>query len=124
MATFRGGCHCGAVRFEAVLDLRHASECNCSICSKKAAIHHRAEAFTLLTGEDALRLYQFGSKTAKHWFCGNCGIHCFTNPRAAPDKVAVNLRCLDVFEDIKDDLVITSFDGRNWETAVRTAKFE
>ena len=118
MPTFLGGCHCGAVRFEAVAALDNVTECNCSICSKKGAIHHRAEAFRLLAGGDALTLYQFGTGVAKHWFCCRCGIQVFTNPRAAPDKVTINLRCLDDFQELKDTLRIRAFDGSNWEAAV------
>ena len=34
----RGGCHCGAIRFEVELVTGfHGSRCNCSICAKTAA---------------------------------------------------------------------------------------
>jgi len=33
--TYQCGCHCGHVRFEITADVSRASECNCSICSKK-----------------------------------------------------------------------------------------
>ncbi len=124
MSKHLGGCHCGAVRFEVELDLENASECNCSICTKKGAVHHRATAFRLLSGEEYLTLYQFGEKKAKHLFCSRCGIHSFTNPRAAPDKVTVNLRCLDDYHEIAERLTIRQFDGRNWESAVTEFKFE
>jgi hypothetical protein len=125
MKTYQGGCHCGAVRFEIGTDLAKATECNCSICSKKGALHHRVapERFKLLSSADSLTLYQFGSKTARHWFCGRCGIHPFSNPRAAPDMYAVNIRCLDDFEAEKANIEIRPFDGRHWEEAVKTFKF-
>jgi len=101
MQTYGGSCHCGAVRFEIETDLSKAIECNCSICSKKGALHHRvpAENFRLLAGKESLSLYQFGSKTAKHWFYSHCGIHPFSNPRMAPD----------------DDFGVTHYAGVNNE---------
>ncbi len=32
--TYTGGCHCGAVRFEAATDPAEAIACNCSHCAK------------------------------------------------------------------------------------------
>ena len=61
MRTYHGSCHCGVVAFEADLDPSELSQCNCSICSKKGALHRRvkAEQFRLLHGDEALQLYQF-----------------------------------------------------------------
>lgn len=125
MKTYAGGCHCGAVRFEVDTELDRATECNCSICTKKGALHHRVppERFRLRAGAEALSLYQFDSKEAKHWFCRHCGIHAFSNPRAAPEMYSINLRCLDDFEAARAALEVRQFDGRNWETAIRTFRF-
>lgn len=125
MKKYPGGCHCGQVRFEIETELNKAIECNCSICTKKGALHHRVppERFRLLSGQDALALYQSGTMIAKHWFCKHCGIHTYSNPRAAPEMFSVNIRCLDDFHLLKNRIEIRQFDGRNWEEAARTFKF-
>ena len=33
------------------------------------------ENFKIVKGFDKLKLYQFHSKIAKHYFCSNCGIY-------------------------------------------------
>jgi hypothetical protein len=121
MQTYQGGCHCGQFRFEITTDLDKVVECNCSICTKKGAIHHRVppERFRLLTGQDSLTLYQSGTKVAKHWFCKTCGIHPFSNPRSAPELYSINLRCLDDFHALIHGVEIKQFDGRNWEEAIK-----
>ena len=126
MQFYKGSCHCGQVQFEVVTDLKIAVECNCSICTKKGALHHRVppKQFKLLSGADALTLYQFDSKIARHWFCKHCGIHPFSNPRAAPDMYSINVRCLDNFDLETAKLEIRKFDGRNWEEAFKSLKLD
>ena len=125
MKTYRGSCHCGAVRFEAETVLDRAADCNCSLCTKRAALHHRVapEKFRLVAGADDLVLYQFGARIAKHWFCRHCGIHPFTNPRAAPHLIAINLRCLDGVDDEVAAVEVRPFDGRDWDAAVTRHEF-
>jgi hypothetical protein len=117
MRTYHGSCHCGAVAFEAELDLTEVLQCNCSICAKKGALHRRVpkNRFRLLRGEDDLQLYQFNKKIARHQFCRHCGIHAFGNPRAAPDQVLVNVRSLDDFDVFGGQYSVKFIDGRNWE---------
>jgi hypothetical protein len=116
--TYEGGCHCGRVRFRALLDLDVTSECNCSICTKKGILHAiiAPEKFELVSGEDALSTYTFNTGVAKHTFCRFCGIHAFYVPRSAPDKIDVNVRCLDGIELAV--LEPSSFDGQNWEATM------
>src|SRR5687768_881797 len=95
--SYEGGCHCGCVRFRATIDLAQTTVCNCSICTKKGFIHAiiAPEKFQLVSGADALTTYSFNTGIAKHTFCRHCGIHAFYTPRSHPDKVDVNVRCLD-----------------------------
>jgi hypothetical protein len=97
MQSYEGGCHCGAVRFRARLDLDEAIVCDCSICRKKGSIAVRiADAdFELQTPVEELGLYQFNKRIACHYFCPACGIHPFHRPRSYPELWAVNIRCLD-----------------------------
>jgi hypothetical protein len=118
LRSFEGGCHCGRVRFRVIADLARTTECNCSICTKKGFLHLivAPEQFELLSGAAELTSYQFHTGTAKHTFCRHCGIHPFYVPRSDPDKIDVNVRCLD-----NVDLTLLQphrFDGRNWEEAM------
>jgi hypothetical protein len=118
MQTYEGGCHCGEVRFRVEGDLDNVSWCNCSICTKKGIVHMvvTRERFHLLSGQDAISSYTFGTGVAKHTFCRHCGIHSFYTPRSAPNGISVNVRCL---EGVDVDAVKPHlFDGRNWEAAM------
>ena len=118
--TWQGGCHCGAVRFEVTADISEVVDCNCSVCTKKGFLHLivEPEKFRLLKGADALVTYRFNTGTARHTFCGTCGIHAFYTPRSHPDKVDVNVRCIDGID--LATLKIMPFDGQNWEDARST----
>lgn len=113
--TYQGGCHCGRVRFEVIINKYEALDCNCTICSKKGFLHLivPSEDFTLRQGNDSLTTYTFNTKTAKHKFCQVCGIHAFYQPRSHPNSIDVNIRCLD--ENIVFKFEIKPFDGANWD---------
>lgn len=111
-----GGCHCGAVRFEAALpEVIEAQSCNCSMCAKTGFIHiiTPESRFRLLTGAWAITTYTFNTGVAKHTFCKVCGVKSFYRPRSNPDGWSLNARCLDQAEAL--DLRIEAFDGQNWE---------
>jgi hypothetical protein len=114
---YRGGCHCGVVAYEVEGPIEHIEECNCSICAKKAYLHWIVprERFRLLTPWEELALYTFNTHTAKHYFCPRCGVASFYIARSAPDKIDVNLRCVEGIDLAA--VPIEKFDGRNWETA-------
>ena len=82
-------CHCGSVEAEinsTVSDLAKIVKCNCSICKRKNATMGmvKNEDFKITKGEDKLKLYQYHTKVAKHYFCNECGIYTHHNPRSAP----------------------------------------
>jgi hypothetical protein len=115
--TYRGGCHCGDVAYEVAGRIGRVEVCNCSICTKKAYVHWFVprEDFKLLTPWEALAVYQFNTGVANHYFCPRCGVASFYIARSAPDKIDINVRCLEGVDITALD--IDTFDGRNWETA-------
>ena len=116
MITHRGGCHCGAVRFELEAPARVTVEdCDCSICRMSGFLHLivPASRFRLLSGAEALSTYTFGTGVAKHHFCRHCGTKSFYVPRSNPDGFSVNARCIDA--GTLEHIEVLPFDGRNWE---------
>jgi hypothetical protein len=117
LKTYAASCHCGAVRFEARLDLRAgAGKCNCSICKKTNFLGAKVkpEDFKQLSGADALTDYQFNSKSVHHFFCARCGVQTFGHaniPQAGGEYYSVNVHCLDG-ADITD-LSVRYCDGLN-----------
>ncbi|MDE1180504.1 GFA family protein [Paraburkholderia sp.] len=95
---FHGSCHCGAVRFQVRTAVTPAGRCNCSLCRRKGALMtpaFDAGELTITQGEDALTLYQFNTRVAKHYFCRHCGIYPFHQTRRDPNQWRVNIGCLD-----------------------------
>ena len=91
-------CHCGTVRFRVRLadgfDSRR--RCTCSFCRMRGAVvvSARLAEITFLAGQDNLTLYQFNTRTAKHWFCQTCGIYTHHQRRSDPSLYGVNVACL------------------------------
>lgn len=58
------------------------------------AVTARVGKLQITQGTDQLSLYQFGTGTAKHWFCRNCGIYTHHQRRSNPQEYGVNAACL------------------------------
>ena len=112
---YRGGCHCGAVRFEVrAPETLACVRCNCSVCSRSGFLHLIVpkSRFRLIAGEAHLTCYSFNTGVAEHLFCRTCGIKSFYVPRSNPDGYDVNANCL---EPAPKALTVEPFDGRHWE---------
>eukprot|EP01114_Cavostelium_apophysatum_P018283 TRINITY_DN5625_c0_g1_i1.p1 TRINITY_DN5625_c0_g1~~TRINITY_DN5625_c0_g1_i1.p1 ORF type:complete len:153 (-),score=1.44 TRINITY_DN5625_c0_g1_i1:49-507(-) len=125
LVTHRGGCHCGAVRFEVLApkDIV-AIDCNCSICTKKSNLHFivPSSRFKLVQGEAMLTTYTFNTHVAKHMFCKVCGVQSFYRPRSNPDGYGINPRCLD--PETVGSIKIVTFDGQQWENTMQNTNIK
>lgn len=113
----KGSCHCGEVEFE--LDLPHGlvdlRRCDCSLCRRRGAIAASVplSGITILKGQESLKLYQFNTKTAKHYFCGTCGIYTHHQRRSNPNQYGFNVACLEGINPLKVSNV-PIYDGVNY----------
>ena len=124
--THRGSCHCGAIRFEAELDLASGTtRCNCSFCRKARfwMAFAKASEFRLIEGEALLTDYRHTppSKEAPFLhltFCSRCGVRPFSSggelPQFGGAFYAVNVACLDdVTEEELAKIPVRCADGKN-----------
>lgn len=114
--TYRGSCHCGAIRFEADLDLAQPTfRCNCSICRRTRfwAAVAMPQGFRLLQGEGELTEYRFGPRRNQHFFCRHCGVRCFGVGNDTPigKMFGINVGCLDVDDETLSRIPVTHVDG-------------
>ena len=109
-------CHCRAVEIEVNLPdkLEKVVRCNCSLCKRKGFIMTfvGSNDLKIIKGKEHLKLHQFHTKTAKHYFCSNCGIHTHTNPRSNPKIYMINVACLEGVNPLELEKIGVS-DGKN-----------
>jgi hypothetical protein len=97
--AFQGGCHCGALRFEAGLDLSAGTiKCNCTYCAKSRFWHARAETGDFRASGE-MTDYRGRNPVAHHFFCPRCGVHVYDRVDApnllGRSYVNVSVVCLD-----------------------------
>jgi len=123
--TYRGSCHCGAIRFTAAIDLDEGiRKCNCSFCWKLGYRKSFAafDAVVIEGGRDSLSQYlpepsHWPAGDINHYYCRNCGAHplsrAYLETPMGGDFWAVNVACLDdVTEEELAAAPIVYEDGR------------
>jgi hypothetical protein len=91
-----GGCHCGAISFEAEVDTQKVAICHCTDCQQisgapyRASVPALAEKLTLRgSPKHYVKTADSGNKRL-HGFCGDCGSAIYaTSP---DDRRVFNLR--------------------------------
>jgi len=109
-------CHCGSVEIDlnlpnGLIDIRR---CDCSLCRRRGAVAASISLadIKIIKGEGVLSSYQFKTKTAKHYFCSNCGIYTHHQRRSNPGQYGINVACLKGIDPLKIENIIT-YNGVN-----------
>lgn len=109
-------CHCGSVELELHLQkvLKNPRRCNCSMCRRRGTVVASVELDKLkvIKGDEVLKLYQFNTMTAKHFFCSICGIYTHHQRRSNPTEYGFNVGCLEGVAPYKLES-ISILDGVN-----------
>ena len=63
-------------------------------------------------GSEKLSLYQWNTKTAKHYFCSHCGIYTHHQRRSNPNEYGFNVACINDI-DMNELGDIPTGDGRS-----------
>jgi hypothetical protein len=89
--------------------------CNCSMCRRRGAIVASVPlaGLRVVQGDEHLRLYQFNTNTAKHYFCDVCGIYTHHQRRSNPQEFSFNIGCLDTMENPFELEPVKVLDGIN-----------
>ena len=93
-------CHCENVELEVNIPeagFPKLMRCNCSLCKRKGAVMSPLpkENVKLVKGQDSLKLYQYHTKVAEHYFCSNCGTYTHHKMRSNPNMIGVNVACIE-----------------------------
>lgn len=98
MIKVDGGCHCGALAYEAHIDPSRIGVCHCIDCqilsgtAFRTAVHVATEDFNLLRGEPRTYTKIGGSGRPRIMvFCGNCGTQLYGTGTGA-DAARISLR--------------------------------
>ena len=111
-------CHCGSVEAEVQVSedgFKKIMRCNCSLCKRKGYIIGviGPDDLKIVKGENLLKLYQYHTKTAKHYFCSICGIYTHHQRRSKPHQYGINIACINGV-NIEDYLYVEYIEGKGF----------
>ncbi len=112
----RGGCLCGAVRYEVDGPLRNVVGCHCGQCLKthgNYAAYSATDKKNLRLIEDRGLAWYKSSDTARRGFCRECGASLFWEPTFA-DYIAVSAGSMDGPTGLKVVRHIFTQDKPDW----------
>ena len=117
----RGGCQCGAIRFEIDGDPVGGVACHCRACQYVAGgsanltwVFARS-GFKITSGEP--RCYKANPTSGGSYFCGDCGVNIFSQPDSNPHIVAIKVGSLDDAEGFKVEADIWMSAAPAWHNA-------
>ena len=86
------------------IQAKHKATCHCGSVD--------LDGIRIIKGSEYLKLYEFNTATAKHYFCSNCGIYTHHQRRSNPNEYGFNIACLEGVNPFDLGDVVTN-DGVN-----------
>ncbi len=113
-------CHCGNVKIDFPDIIKTVTSCNCSTCSKYAALwaYFSPKNIEITTKQNAISSYCWGDETIEFHHCNGCGCltHYTPTEHGNKDRMAVNFRLLP--PSALDNFKIRYFDGADTWTEI------
>ncbi len=131
--SYRGGCACGAIRYETTNEPIFQNRCQCRDCQMRSGTGHgsylsfaRRDELAIITGEVRSWWITADSGNEKlHAFCPTCGTAVYLTFPAMPDVIAVHAASLDDPGRFEPQVVTYAIRGHAWDTLdAALTKFE
>ena len=120
--ALKGGCLCGAVRYEITGAPMMAGHCHCEHCRKSSgAAHASFAAYPVEAVKITGKLTHFKTKAdsgmmSDRGFCPTCGSWVSGNPEAMPSVIAITLATLDDPEAVAPQMRFYDKRRISWDT--------
>lgn len=118
----KGGCLCGAVRYEITGDPVMTGHCHCLDCQKASGAAHGTfgawpEPAVKITGKlKTFKTKADSGKMSSRSFCPECGSWLVGHPESVPGIMAVTLATLDNPEAVKPQMRFYDKRRISWDT--------
>lgn len=121
MSGFKGGCLCGAVRYESSEDPKMGGHCHCQTCRKLGGTGHSshvgamAESVTFTGDMSVYELTADSGNTVRRYFCPNCGSPVYGTSTVMPAMVFIRASSLDDPEVFKPQFRTFASRTPSWD---------
>jgi len=119
--TLKGGCSCGAIRYEVTAEPLMTGHCQCTNCQKDSGTGHTAmmmfpKGAIKITGtaKEFQRKADSGN-TVTRGFCGACGSPIYSRTSGMPDGMAIHVGSLDDPAVFVPQFAVFTASGRTWD---------
>jgi hypothetical protein len=118
----KGGCLCGAVRYEISADPVIAGHCHCLDCRKASGAPHASFAAfhdTTVKITGALKTFKTRGDTgmmSARSFCPECGSWITGHPESVPGIIAITIATLDDPEQVRPQMRFYDKRRISWDT--------
>jgi hypothetical protein len=129
---YRGGCACGAIRYETADEPIFQNHCQCRDCQMRSGTGHgsylsfaRRDEMAITGEARTWRIAADSGAEKLHAFCPTCGTPVYLTFPAMPAVIAVHAASLDDPAQFEPQVVTYAIRGQAWDTLdAALTKFE